>query len=79
MSVEQARRLWDLLPQSVQAILEHGPQLLDVLVPGEALAGQSLRCRALPVRTGWMSCRGKSPGGKKAWQTGAKRPLWAIH
>lgn len=37
MSREQARRLWALLPQTAQAILDHGPQLLDVFVPGRQL------------------------------------------
>jgi adenylate cyclase len=37
LSVEQARRLWQLLPQTLQALAEHGPNLLDVLVSTAAL------------------------------------------
>jgi DNA-binding SARP family transcriptional activator len=35
---EQALRLWDLLPVTVQALLAEGPDLVDRLVPGAALA-----------------------------------------
>jgi predicted ATPase len=34
---EQARRLWAFLPQTVKAIVEHGPTLLNTLVSGPAL------------------------------------------
>src|SRR6185503_19520505 len=37
LSVEQARRLWRLLPQTLQALAEHGPNLLDVLISTIAL------------------------------------------
>jgi DNA-binding SARP family transcriptional activator/pimeloyl-ACP methyl ester carboxylesterase len=52
MSVEQARRLWALLPHAVQAILDHGPQLLDVLVPGGPLLARA--SAAAPAGTGWL-------------------------
>jgi DNA-binding SARP family transcriptional activator/predicted ATPase/pimeloyl-ACP methyl ester carboxylesterase len=52
MSVEQARRLWALLPESVQAILDHGPQLLDVMVPGELLLARA--SAAAPAGAGWL-------------------------
>ncbi|HSF83199.1 MAG TPA: AAA family ATPase, partial [Anaerolineales bacterium] len=34
---EQAHRLWAFLPNTIQALIEHGPSLLDVLVSSEAL------------------------------------------
>jgi DNA-binding SARP family transcriptional activator len=37
---EHARRLWNLLPQTVEALLDTGPDLIDVLVPGPALAAR---------------------------------------
>lgn len=40
MAFEQARRLWALLPETAQAILEHGPQLLGSLLPASSLLGR---------------------------------------
>jgi predicted ATPase/DNA-binding SARP family transcriptional activator len=37
MSRNQARRLWQLTPLTVQLLLEHSPSLLDVFVSGKAL------------------------------------------
>lgn len=34
---EQARRLWAFLPHTIKTILDYGPDLLNVLVPGLAL------------------------------------------
>lgn len=34
---ENAKRLWNLIPASVQALVDHGPDLIDNFVPGEAL------------------------------------------
>ena len=34
---EHARRLWALLPEALQTLLEAGPGLVDLLVPGAAL------------------------------------------
>jgi DNA-binding SARP family transcriptional activator/tetratricopeptide (TPR) repeat protein len=52
MGVEQARRLWALLPLTTQAILEHGPQLLEVFVPGRGLL---MRARAAaPAGASWL-------------------------
>ncbi|MEZ4863695.1 MAG: AAA family ATPase [Caldilineaceae bacterium] len=33
LSQEQARRLWSLLPRTVQALVDHGPDLLDLFIP----------------------------------------------
>lgn len=38
---EHARRLWAEFSLVVQSLLDHGPQLLDVLVPGSALMSRS--------------------------------------
>jgi transcriptional regulator with XRE-family HTH domain/tetratricopeptide (TPR) repeat protein len=37
LSGEQARRLWAVTPQTVQALLDHGVDLLDTLAPAAAL------------------------------------------
>jgi DNA-binding SARP family transcriptional activator/predicted ATPase len=37
---EHARRLWSLLPQTVDALLEVGPDLIDLLVPAKTLAAR---------------------------------------
>jgi DNA-binding SARP family transcriptional activator/Flp pilus assembly protein TadD len=39
---DHAQRLWEALPLVVRALLEHGPDLLDVLVPGEALLSRAM-------------------------------------
>ena len=50
---EQAGRLWDLLPITVQALLAEGPDLIGRLVPGAALA---LRAEAsCPGGAAWRS------------------------
>lgn len=53
LSQEQARRLWALLPQTVQALVDYGPDLLDVLV---SLADLRQRAKAVaPQRTAnWL-------------------------
>ena len=37
LSPEQARRVWEALPAVGAALVEHGPDLIDRFVPGEAL------------------------------------------
>lgn len=44
---ESARRLWSVLPDAVQALVDDGPGLIDRLVPGAALA---LRAEAFAPR-----------------------------
>ncbi len=39
---DHAQRLWAALPRVVQALLDHGPHLLDVLVPGAALLPRAI-------------------------------------
>jgi adenylate cyclase len=50
---DHAQRLWAALPLVVQALLNHGPHLLDVLVPGVAL----LRRATIAEQAGapWLS------------------------
>jgi DNA-binding SARP family transcriptional activator len=40
ISAAHATRLWQALPQAVQALLEHGPNLLETFIPGTALIGR---------------------------------------
>jgi DNA-binding SARP family transcriptional activator/tetratricopeptide (TPR) repeat protein len=37
MTREHARRLWNALPLTAQALLENGPDLIDTFIPGSAL------------------------------------------
>jgi DNA-binding SARP family transcriptional activator/tetratricopeptide (TPR) repeat protein len=38
LSSERARRMWHLLPETAQALIDHGQELLDTFVPSGALA-----------------------------------------
>jgi adenylate cyclase len=42
---EQARRLWGALPATVEALLDHGPHVAPILVPGEALLARAEAAR----------------------------------
>jgi DNA-binding SARP family transcriptional activator len=53
MSGEQARRLWHLLPFMVQALVEDGPDLLDLFVPGAALARRA--AAIAPLGSEWLA------------------------
>ncbi len=37
ISLEHARRLWRFAPRAVNALLDHGPDLVDSFIPGDAL------------------------------------------
>jgi DNA-binding SARP family transcriptional activator len=39
---EHAQRLWAAVPSVIEALLSHGPHLLDVLIPGEALLSRAV-------------------------------------
>lgn len=39
---ENARRLWDLIPESAEALVEYGPDLIDSFVPGESFLRRAL-------------------------------------
>lgn len=52
LSREQAQRLWALLPHTVQAVLDHGPQLLDVFVSGRQLLERA--AAFAPAGAGWL-------------------------
>ena len=53
MSGEQTRRLWQLLPPAVQALLEGGPDLLDTFVPAAALLTRAVACA--PGGADWLT------------------------
>jgi DNA-binding SARP family transcriptional activator/predicted ATPase len=40
-SPEHARRLWRTLPATIQALVEHGPQLIGTVVPGKGLLARA--------------------------------------
>ncbi|MHB1134210.1 MAG: BREX system ATP-binding domain-containing protein [Chloroflexota bacterium] len=41
LSPEHARRLWALLPEALAALVDHGPDLVDLLVPGRTLLARA--------------------------------------
>ncbi|HSM56550.1 MAG TPA: tetratricopeptide repeat protein [Candidatus Sulfomarinibacteraceae bacterium] len=51
VSREQSRRLWRALPQTAQAIVEHGPQLIDAFISGRQLLA---RATAVAADAGWL-------------------------
>ena len=53
MSRAQAVRLWRLLPLTAQALLDNGPDLVDVFVRGPSLLTRV--AAAVPVGTEWLS------------------------
>lgn len=53
LSQEAARRLWELMPQTAQALVAHGQDLARVLVNGRALLERL--SYALPERVRWRS------------------------
>jgi tetratricopeptide (TPR) repeat protein len=53
ISRDHATRLWAALPLFVEALLDHGPHLLDVLVPGVDLLVRA--AAAAPVDAPWLA------------------------
>ncbi|MBN2408891.1 MAG: protein kinase, partial [Candidatus Aminicenantes bacterium] len=53
VSSDQARRLWEILPFSVQALLENGQDLINTFVPGAALVSRSEVASKGP--SGWLT------------------------
>ena len=49
---ENARRLWNLIPQSASALVEQGPDLIDTFVPGYALGVRANRYTS--AQTTWL-------------------------
>jgi predicted ATPase/DNA-binding SARP family transcriptional activator len=50
---DRARRLWYALPLAVQALVEAGPDLIDLFVPGAALVKRAVAFA--PVGADWLS------------------------
>jgi DNA-binding SARP family transcriptional activator/tetratricopeptide (TPR) repeat protein len=65
LSQEQARRVREALPAVGTALVEHGPDLIDTFVPGEALLR---RAEELPA----VGSAGGRPGGRRA----SSEPGW---
>lgn len=49
----QARRLWSLIPHTVQALVDSGPDLLDIFIPGPALLQRATA--AASGEANWLS------------------------
>jgi hypothetical protein len=52
IATEQARGLWDLMPRTVDALVNHGPELIDVFIDGAELAA---RAAAAKIPTGQLN------------------------
>jgi transcriptional regulator with XRE-family HTH domain len=50
---EQARRLWAVMPYTVQALVDHGPDLLDTFISGPALIQRATS--AAPAGVDWLA------------------------
>jgi hypothetical protein len=55
LSAEQVRRAWEALPVVGAALMEHGPDLLDTFVPGEALLRRAEGFPARPGAAHWQA------------------------
>jgi len=55
MTGEQARRLWHLLPLAVQALVEVGPDLIDLFVPGTPLVKRAATFKQWPIARVWRT------------------------
>ena len=55
MTGEQARRLWHLLPLTVQALVRVGPDLVDLFVPGAPLAERARAITPRPAGSVWLT------------------------
>jgi DNA-binding SARP family transcriptional activator/predicted ATPase len=53
MTAEHARQLWNTLPLVAQALVEHGPDLIDTFVPGAPLAERATACS--PGGESWLA------------------------
>jgi DNA-binding SARP family transcriptional activator len=76
MTTEQARRLWHVLPLTVQALVKVGPDLVDLFVPGGALVERARAFTSRPVGSVWQTqleglvARGGTlPGGPSLQQS----------
>jgi len=54
MPREQVRRLWHTLPLAVQALVEDGPDLIDLFVPGVALVKRAAAFTPWPGEADWL-------------------------
>jgi DNA-binding SARP family transcriptional activator len=54
MTGEQARRLWYLLPLAVQALVESGPDLIDLFVPSAPLLRRARAVTQRPDGPAWL-------------------------
>jgi DNA-binding SARP family transcriptional activator/tetratricopeptide (TPR) repeat protein len=55
MTRDQALRLWHTLPLAVQALVEIGPDLIDLFVPGAALVKRAAAFTPWPGGAAWLS------------------------
>jgi predicted ATPase len=54
ISREQARRLWQALPLALEALVEAGPDLVDLFLPGSALVRRAEAFTPWPGRADWL-------------------------
>ena len=69
ISREHARRLWEAMPLVAQALLEHGPHLLPILLTGTTLLNRATA--AEPAGAPWLrNCENRYSGSRE------KRLMW---
>ncbi len=55
MTTEQARRLWQLTPLAIRALVKVGWDLIDLLVPGAPLLERAAAFRPWPLERSWLA------------------------
>jgi DNA-binding SARP family transcriptional activator/predicted ATPase len=61
---EHARRLWNTLPLTAQALVSAGPDLIDTFVPHAALLARAMTCTQWPGRADWLIRLNKLVAGR---------------
>jgi adenylate cyclase len=89
MTTEQARRLWQLTPLTIRALVKTGWDLIELLVPGTPLLERAAAFRPWPIDKVWLAqlealvARKSSVTGMSALQQAAlfeqyAQVLWAV-
>ena len=71
IEAEHARGLWDLLPRTVDALVNHGPELIDVFIDGNELASRAAVAKIPPSQLNALRSvpQTRSGDGKNIQQT----------
>ena len=81
MTRDHARRLWNTLPLTAQALVGAGQDLIDTFVPGTALVDRAVACA--PSRPDWLTRLAeiveRTPDRSRHAEPAAERPVRAVH